>query len=268
MFHDSLEASCRRSNTCLCVGLDIDWREMSAWFPPDSFDLIEFGRRLVQATRRHTCAYKFNHAFFAAHGLENDLAQIIWYVKDTCPEIPVILDAKRGDIGNTASRYAEEAFNRYMVDAVTVNPYLGWDTVEPFLRFRDKGIVLLSRTSNAGSAWIQEQGQEQPVYLRVAERVAREANPNLLLVVGATQLDALKRVRQIAKHTTLLIPGIGAQGGDLNEVLRLARRSDGLGVIINCSRSIIMLEEHEDYFARVEESAFTLSRSMRIESIC
>ena len=265
MFHDTLVASCRRANTCLCVGLDIDWREMSDWFPSESFGLVEFGIRLVEATCQYTCVFKFNHAFFAAQGLEDELAQIIWYVKDTYPNIPVILDAKRGDIGNTANRYAEEAFSRYRADAVTVNPYLGWDTVEPFLRYPDNGVILLSRTSNADSAWIQEAGNDQPVYLRIADRVNRESNPNLLLVVGATQLEPLTRVRQTAPHTTLLVPGIGAQGGDLAEVLRRARRSDGLGVIINCSRSIIAHKESDDYFARVTDSAATYARLMSIQ---
>lgn len=264
MFHEALEASCRRANTCLCVGLDIDWRKMSSWFPPGSFGLVEFGRRLVQATSQHTCAYKFNHAFFAAQGLEDELAQIIRYVKHTCANIPVILDAKRGDIGNSAIRYAEEAFTRYHADAVTVNPYIGWDTVEPFLRYGDKGVILLCRTSNEGSAWIQETGKE-PVYIQIAKRVHRKRNPNLLLVVGATHLEPLTRVRQSAPCTTLLIPGVGAQGGDLAEVLQRTRRSDGLGVIINCSRSIIAQKDVTNYFARVTESAATYAESMSIQ---
>ena len=264
MFRDTLEARCLSANSCLCVGLDIDWREMSN-FPRVSLSLLEFAKRLVQSTSQYTCAYKFNHAFFAAQGLEENLAQIINDVKHTNPSIPVILDAKRGDIGNTAARYAEEAFIRFKADAVTVNPYLGWDSVEPFLNYRDKGVILLCRTSNPGSAWIQEVGHEQPVYERIAERVHREENPNLLLVVGATQLEALSRVRQIAPSTTLLVPGIGAQGGDLTEVLQRARRRDGLGVIINCSRGIIAHKDDNDYFARVAESAAKYAQLMSIQ---
>ncbi len=264
MFCDTLEASCRRANTCLCVGLDIDWREASSWFPPESFSLVEFGRRLVQATSQHTCAFKFNHAFFAAQGLEEELAQVIGYIKDEYPKIPVILDAKRGDIGNTAIRYAEEAYTRYQADAATVNPFIGWDTVEPFLRYREKGVILLCRTSNTGSDWIQETGSE-PVYLQIAKRVHHEGNRNLLLVVGATQLESLVQVRETAPDTTLLVPGVGAQGGDLHEVIQRARRPDGLGLIINCSRSILVQEDVKNYFAGVAESAATYAASMSIQ---
>ena len=251
-------------NSCLCVGIDLDWREMSA-VSSKTPSLLEFARALVQTTSPYACAYKFNHAFFAAEGLEEELAQIIAFVKESYPTIPVILDAKRGDIGHTAERYAEEAFTRYNADAVTVNPYLGWDSVEPFLRYRDKGVVLLCRTSNEDSAWIQETGAPQPVYLNVAERVHRENNPNLLLVVGATQLEALSRVREIAPATTLLIPGIGAQGGNLTEVLTRARRRDGLGVIINCSRSIIAHQDVNNYFSRVAESAATYAQRLSVQ---
>lgn len=263
MFFEEVEARARQVNSCLCVGLDIDWREMSA-YSPESPSHLAFANALVRTTSQYACVYKFNHAFFAAQGLEEDLAGIIRHIKKSYPTIPVILDAKRGDIGNTAERYAEEAFTRFNVDAVTVNPYLGWDSVEPFLRYREKGVILLCRTSNKGSAWIQEAGKAQPVYLKVAERVHRERNPNLLLVVGATQLEALSRVRQIAPSTTLLIPGIGAQGGDLSEVLKRARRSDGLGVIINCSRSIIGHRDVDDYFSRVAESAAKYAQQMSI----
>lgn len=264
MFLRTLETSCLRANTHLCVGLDIDWREVST-FSPMSPNLVEFAKTLVSTTSPYASVYKFNHAFFAAQGLEQDLALIIEHVKDTYPSIPVILDAKRGDIGNTAARYAEEAFIRYNADAVTVNPYLGWDTVEPFLRYHDKGVALLCRTSNTGSDWIQEAGHKQPVYLKVAERVHCEENPNILLVVGATQLDALAKVRQVAPSTTLLVPGVGAQGGDLPEVLKRTRRHDGLGVIINCSRSIIDQKDSTDYFTRVADSAAAYARSMSIQ---
>ena len=263
MFLDSLEASARRVNSCLCVGLDINWLEMST-YDTESSSLLDFAKSLVQSTSQYACAFKFNHAFFAAQGLEEQLAQIIAYVKESYPDTPVILDAKRGDIGNTAERYAEEAFIRYNADAVTVNPYLGWDSVEPFLRYRDKGVILLCRTSNEDSGWIQEAGEERPVYLMVAERVHQEGNPNLLLVVGATQLEALSQVRQIAPSTTLLIPGIGAQGGDLTEVLQRARRIDGLGVIINCSRSIITHQDSDHYFFQVAESAAAYAQLMSI----
>ncbi|MXZ43567.1 MAG: orotidine-5'-phosphate decarboxylase [Gammaproteobacteria bacterium] len=263
MFIDTLETSLHRANTCLCIGLDIDWRVMSS-FTSSSSSLVEFAKRIVQETNQYASVYKLNHAFYASQGLEEDLSQIIRFVKDSYPNLPVILDAKRGDIGNTAVQYAEEAFIRYQADAVTVSPYLGWDAVEPFLRYRDKGVILLCRTSNEGSAWIQEVGNGQPVYLRVAERVEQERNPNLMLVVGATQLEALSQVRKIAPSTTLLVPGIGAQGGDLDEVLRRARRRDGLGVIINCSRSIIAQQDDKDYFTRVSEAAATYARLMSI----
>lgn len=263
MFLETLEARIRHVNSCLCVGLDIDWREMST-YSSQSQSLIEFAKALVRTTSPYACSYKFNHAFFAAQGLEEQLAQVIKHAKESDPTIPVILDAKRGDIGNTAERYAEEAFTRYAADAVTVNPYLGWDSVEPFLRYRDKGVILLCRTSNEGSAWIQETGDQQPVYLQVAERVHRAGNPNLLLVVGATQLEALTQVRRIAPTTTLLVPGIGAQGGELTEVLKRARRSDGLGVVINCSRSIVVHKEVNDYFSQVAESAAKYAQMMSI----
>ena len=148
---------------------------------------------------------------------------------------------------------------------VTVNPFMGWDAVEPFLQHQQKGVIVLCKTSNPGSFWLQDQPTDSPMFLRIAERVQQEANPNLMLVVGATHEDALTRIRQTAPDVTFLVPGVGAQGGNAENVMKLGRRSDGLGLIVNCSRSVIVQDrDAPSYFEQVSEVAKLMSETLSV----
>lgn len=241
MFKEQLNFTWRSHNSLLCVGLDPDLRKL-----PDAIrgpePLFTFNREIIDATASWVCAYKPQIAYYAAVGAETELAKTIDYIKSQYPDIPVILDAKRGDIGATASMYAREAFERYGADAVTVNPYMGGDTLEPFLAYRDKGVIVLCRTSNPGSGDIQGLNTSSG---SVASLVARMAvddwnkNDNVALVVGATYPKQIAEVRQQVGEMPLLIPGIGAQGGDLAQVLKSGLDQNGVGLLINASRSII-----------------------------
>jgi orotidine-5'-phosphate decarboxylase len=182
--------------------------------------------------------------------------QTIQYIKKRYPEIPVILDAKRGDIGSTAEQYSKEAFVRYEVDAVTVNPYMGVDTIEPFTRYKNKGTVVLCRTSNPGAAAIQNLNVDgRPLYEVIAEKAKNEwnENNNLLLVVGATSPVELKRIRQLVGDMPLLVPGLGVQGGDVEATVKNGLDSQGGGMIVNSSRGIIYAGKDE-YFATAARS--------------
>lgn len=225
--------------------------------------MLEFCKTIVDATHEFACAFKVNHAFFAAYGLEDDLADLIEYVHIKTG-LPVILDAKRADIGATSHYYAEEVFTRYESDAVTVNPYLGWDGLSPFLEHQDKGIFVLCRTSNEGSSWLQNQPEENPIYLQVAQRVNGLRNGNVGLVVGATYIDELREIRCRAPDAPLLIPGVGTQGGTARAVVEAARSTSGNQFTINVSRGIIHKDQSSSYLDVVERSAREYSESMSI----
>ena len=183
------------------------------------------------------------------------------YIRERAPGVPVILDSKRGDIGSTAAKYADEAFKRYGADAVTVNPYLGRDSVEPFLEWADKGIVVLCRTSNAGAREFQDlKVGDRTLYQMVAEKVAKEWNTrgNCLLVVGATYPAELADIRSRTGDMTFLVPGIGAQGGDVEQAVRSGRRADGRGLIVNSSRGIIYAGSGEDFAAAARRATLEL----------
>ena len=217
-FLDRVNHAIDINNSLVCVGLD----PLPDRFP-DSIKnqpnaVFEFNKNIIDATADVVCAYKPQIAHYHALEAESQLALTIDYIHQNHPDIPVILDAKRGDIGSTAEQYAKEAFERYHADAVTVNPYMGIDTVEPFARYADKGVILLCRTSNPGAAAIQNlRAGEQYLYEVIAEKAVAEwnANNNILLVVGATSPTELKRIRNLTGDTTLLVPGLGAQGGDV-----------------------------------------------------
>ena len=205
--------------------------------------LRDFCCEVVEATADLVCAFKPQAAHFAAEGTEDQLAEVIAYIHQGWPHIPVILDAKRGDIGSTAALYAKEAFERYDADAVTVHPYLGEEGVLPFLKDPRRGVALLCRTSNADSAWLQGYPAAEPLYLRVAEAARRwNRNHNLMLVAGATYPEELARIRKAVDDMPLLVPGIGAQGGDLQRALQVGLDGAGQGVLINASRSVLYPE--------------------------
>jgi len=216
----------------------------------DSESLFKFNREIITAVAPFACAFKPQIAYYAAVGAENQLQKTIDFIKLEYPEIPVILDAKRGDIGATADMYAREAFERYQVDAVTVNPYMGGDTIAPFTRYRDRGVVVLCRTSNPGSGDLQEwKSDSTELYRQVAALAATQwnTNNNVALVVGATYPEILGEVREIVGDMPLLVPGIGAQGGDLEAVVANGLDSNNCGLMINMSRSIIYASSAADF---------------------
>ena len=241
-FADRLRHAQASSGGLLCVGLDPD----PARLPPDlagrPAPLLEFNRRIIDATQHLAAAYKPQIAFYSALGRESELVDSIRYLRERAPHALVILDAKRGDIGNTAEAYAREAFDRYGADAVTVNPYMGEDSVRPFLSRPDRGAILLCRTSNTGARDFQDLlVHGVPLYRHVADRAARYWNEldNLMLVVGATYPEEMAGLRRAHPTLSFLVPGIGAQGGDLAATLAAGLTADGSGLLINSSRGII-----------------------------
>ena len=266
-FHQQLANSWHKSKSLLCVGLDphpdLLGRFVNA---DDKNEVLEFCMSVVDATHDLVCAFKPQIAHFAALGSEDELQQLITYIHEQYPEIPVILDAKRGDIGSTAERYAIEVFERYQADAVTVNPFLGWDTVETFLLHQEKGVIILCRTSNDGSPWLQDYPPTDPMYLRIARKASEVRNPNILLVIGATYTENLREVRGVARETTFLVPGVGSQGGNVREMLAYGRREDGLGLVVNVSRSIMYAGEGADYLKDVRREAEAFRQILSIES--
>lgn len=241
-FAERLARAIELSGSLVCVGLDPDAAKLPADLASDPHALYAFNRRIVDATHNLAAAYKPQIAFYSAQGAEEQLASSIRYIRERAPAALVILDAKRADIGNTAEAYAMEAFDRYQADAVTVNPYMGEDSVRPFLARPDRGAVLLCRTSNPGAKDFQDLKIDGlPLYRHVARRAAGEWNRhgNLMLVVGATVPLEMAGLREAHPEVPFLVPGIGAQGGDLQATLAAGLDSRGAGLLISASRSII-----------------------------
>ncbi len=241
-FAARLELAVATSGSLVCVGLDPDLARLPREFAGAPEALLAFNRRIIDATADLAAAFKPQIAFYSALGKEAELAASIRYIRERAPHALVILDAKRGDIGNTAEAYASEAFDRYGADAVTVNPYMGEDSVRPFLARRDRGAILLCRTSNSGARDFQDLLVDGlPLYRRVAERADRQWNEhrNLMLVVGATYPGEMAELRRAHPGLWFLVPGIGAQGGDLNGTLAAGLAADGRGMLISSSRGII-----------------------------
>lgn len=241
----------------LCVGLDPLPDRL-----PKGISVAQFCIDIVDATADLVCAFKPQFAHFGALGAEQELAEIIGYIHASYPDIPVILDAKRGDVPSTAERYAVEAFERYEADAVTVNPYLGMDSIEPFLAYSDRGVILLARTSNAGAGWLQDEGE--PVFLRVAKAAAdMNRSGNVALVAGATHPEELARIRGEVGDMPLLVPGVGSQGGDVAKVLAAGLAPKGNGLIINSSRGILYASDLADYAEAARSAAEDVVRTIR-----
>jgi len=261
-FMRSLHQRWRTANTLLCVGLDPEPKKFPAHIQAGIDPVFAFCRDIIDATAEYVCAFKPQIAHFAALGAEDALARLMAYLHANYPDIPVILDAKRGDIGSTAAHYAHEAFARYQADAVTVNPYLGRDSVQPFLDHADKGVVILCRTSNPGAGELQDLPIDgRPLYQHLAKTIAEEWNhhSNCALVVGATWPEQLREVRAIVGQMPLLVPGVGAQGGDARAVVQNAKTQDGTGLIVSASRSILYAANGDDY----AQAAATAARSLR-----
>jgi orotidine-5'-phosphate decarboxylase len=248
IFAERLALAQQSSGGLLCVGLDPDAEKLPTDVlsgPGASFDprdLLAFNRRVIDATCDIAAAYKPQIAFYSAVGAEEQLTLSIRHIRERAPHALVILDAKRADIGNTAEAYAREAFDRYAADAVTVNPYMGEDSVRPFLERKDRGVLLLCRTSNPGAKDFQDLLVDGlPLYRRVAQHAASHWNEhgNLMLVVGATFPREMADLRQAHPELPFLVPGIGAQGGDLKAMLAAGLDARGAGLLISASRSIM-----------------------------
>ncbi|MGE0622720.1 MAG: orotidine-5'-phosphate decarboxylase [Pseudomonadales bacterium] len=264
-FIERLQRGWTERNSLLCIGLDPDTNRLPTQYRKDGAEgVFRFCRDVVDATADLVCAFKPQIAYFAALGLEDELAKLIRYVHDRHPEVPVILDAKRGDIGDTARLYAREAFERFDADAVTVNPYLGSESLAPYLAYADRGVIVLCRTSNPDSAWLQSYPDaERPVYLRVARAaVGWNARGNVMLVAGATYPEELGRIRAEVGDMPLLVPGVGAQGGDLAAVLVHGQDSRGAGLVINASRSVLFADP-DDPAVGARQAARTLLDEIR-----
>jgi len=255
MFIQRLEQAQQQNQSLVCVGLDPNATKIAEL----GVDLLTWLKAIVDATAEHVCAFKPQIAYFAALKAEHELTQIIQYIQQNHPTVPVILDAKRGDIGSTADQYAAEAFQRYQADAVTVNPYMGGDTIEPYSKFKHKGVVVLCKTSNAGSGELQNLilANGDSLFQTVAKKACTDwnHNNNILLVVGATYPTELESIRKTVGDMTLLIPGIGAQGGDVEATLKAGLRNDGKGLIISSSRGIIYAGNDQDNYAKAAAEA-------------
>jgi orotidine-5'-phosphate decarboxylase len=249
-FTADIDAAARRNASLLCVGLDPEPTRYPQPLRGRDDATFEFCRAIVDATADLVCCFKPQIAHFAAQRAEGALERLIQYIHSAHPNVPVILDAKRGDIGSTAQHYAAEAFDRYCADAVTANPYLGRDAVQPFLDRAERGVILLCRTSNPGARDLQDLTVgDRPLYQHVAQLVAGDwnGNGNCALVVGATYPAELAAVRALVGEMPILVPGVGAQGGDAGAVVSNGRNRAGAGLIISSSRAILYASDGADF---------------------
>jgi orotidine-5'-phosphate decarboxylase len=257
-FLTRLTAAQRRHESLLCVGLDPQPERFPQPWRGDARRIFDFCAAIVDATKDLVCAFKPQIAYFAAARAEDQLERLVAHVRRVAPEVPVILDAKRGDIGATAEQYAREAFERYQADAVTLSPYMGFDSIEPYLRWDGRGLFLLCRTSNPGAADLQalEMGAGGTLYEQVARLVAGpwQRDGRVGLVVGATAPAELARVRAIAPRVPLLIPGVGAQGGDARAAVQAGWRADA-PIVVNSSRAVLYAGSGAQFAAAARDAA-------------
>jgi orotidine-5'-phosphate decarboxylase len=248
-FIDRLNAAIARNDSLLCVGLDPDIAKIPEPLRGRPDSIFAFCKAIIDATADLACAFKPQIAYFAALAAEDQLQAICDYLRERYPHIPLVLDAKRGDIGATAEQYAREAYERYKADAVTVNPYMGFDSVEPYLEWKERGVIVLCRTSNPGGSDLQFlQVDGKPLYQHVAQLVSQKWNRNgqCGLVVGATFPKEIAEVRTIVGDMPLLVPGIGAQGGDIEATVQAGQTATGGGMMINSSRAILYAQPQGD----------------------
>jgi orotidine-5'-phosphate decarboxylase len=264
-FLDQLQRAAHKNRSLLCVGLDPEPKRFPAGLQGDPSRIYDFCARIVDATADLAIAFKPQIAYFAAHRAEDQLEKLMEHMRRNAPDVPTILDAKRGDIGSTAEQYAIEAFERYGADSVTLSPFMGFDSVAPYLKYHGKGAFLLCRTSNPGGDDLQAQRLASlPGEPLLYEHVARLAqgpwnlNGQLGLVVGATSPAEIERVRALAPTVPLLIPGVGAQGGDAAATVKAGWRADA-PIIVNSSRAIIYASAGDD-FAQAARNAATQTR--------
>ncbi len=259
IFTEQLLRAQALNQSLLCVGLDPEPGKFPGAWKGQPDRIFDFCAAMVDATKDLVCAFKPQIAYFAAHRAEDQLERLMAHMRRVAPQVPVILDAKRGDIGSTAEQYAHEAFDRYQADAVTLSPFMGFDTMQPFLKYPGKGVILLCRTSNPGGSDLQNlrlaDVEGQP---RVYEHIAKQAqgpwntNGQMGLVVGATFPEEIARVRELAPTLPLLIPGVGAQGGDAAATVKAGLKLDARGqvtgtIIVNSSRAVLYASSGDDF---------------------
>ena len=257
-FMEKLKSASQHNRSLVCVGLDPDLKKLPECLKGAEHPIFEFNKAIVDATRDWVSCYKPQAAYYAGQGADDELKMTIDYIHEHAPMVPVILDVKRGDIGSTAEMYAREAFERYQADAVTVNPYMGFDTLKPFLDHADKGVIILCRTSNPNSGDLQNlMCDGRMVYEHVA-LLARDKwnyNNNVALVIGATYPEELKHVRGLCPEMPFLVPGVGAQGGDVEKVVRFRCDANGGGLALKSSRGIIYTDRSENFGAAAGAAA-------------
>lgn len=266
MTTEELISEIRKKESFLCVGLDVDLKKIPDFILKEDDPIFEFNKAIIDATHSYTVAYKPNLAFYEANGIEGwkSLEKTINYLNTNYPNIFTIADAKRGDIGNTSAMYAKTFFEVLNFDSVTVAPYMGKDSIEPFLEFENKHTILLALTSNKGAFDFQtEEFQEEELYKKVLKTSKTWRNSDrLMYVVGATKAKYFEVIRKIIPNSFLLVPGVGAQGGSLQEVCKYGLSKD-LGLLINSSRGIIYASNGEDFAEAAAREAESLQKEMK-----
>ena len=255
----------KKKQSFLCIGLDVDLNKIPKYLLVDSDPIFAFNKAIIDATHHLCVAYKLNTAFYEAYGIKGwqALEKTINYLNKNYPEIFTIADAKRGDIGNTSTMYAKAFFDDLGFDSVTVAPYMGKDSVEPFLAFKDKHTILLALTSNQGAFDFQTLSVNNNQLYKEVLKVSKswENSENLMYVVGATKAEYLTEIRQIIPNSFLLVPGVGAQGGNLQEVCKYGM-TDTIGLLINSSRGVIYASQGEDFADAAAKKAQELQSQM------
>ena len=273
-FLEKLAAAERANQSMLCVGLDPEPAKFPVHMRGDAAYIYDFCAAIVDATADLVVAFKPQIAYFAAHAAEAQLERLMEHMRRTAPQVPIILDAKRGDIGSTAEQYAKEAFERSGAEAVTLSPFMGFDSVQPYLKYHGKGAFLLCRTSNPGGDDFQPQHlRDVPGQPRLYEHIASlsqgpwNLNGQLGLVVGATYPAEIERVRALAPTLPLLIPGVGAQGGDAVATVRAGWRGDASGstgaIVVNSSRAVLYASSEADFATAARREALRTRDSLQ-----
>ncbi|WP_025742249.1 orotidine-5'-phosphate decarboxylase [Aquimarina pacifica] len=267
MTTQELVAQIHKKNSFLCIGLDVDLDKVPEHLLKTEDPIFEFNKAIIDATHKFAVAYKPNTAFYEAYGIKGwkSLQKTIKYLNENYPEIFTIADAKRGDIGNTSTMYAKAFFEDLEFDSVTIAPYMGKDSVEPFLAFEHKHTILLALTSNQGAFDFQTKDIEGEALYKQVLAISKtwKNSKNLMYVVGATKAEYLADIRRIVPDSFLLIPGVGAQGGNLHDVCKYGINKD-VGLLINSSRGIIYASQGEDYAQAAADSALTLQKQMEV----
>lgn len=265
-FRQKLEKIIKKNNSLLCVGLDTDINKIPQHLLNKMNPVFEFNKEIIDKTNNLICCYKANIAYYSSQGTKGlrSLTNTIEYIHEKY-DIPFILDAKRADVGSTSEQYAKEVFDIFNTDAVTVNPYLGLDAIEPFLKRKDKGVIILCRTSNPGASDFQDLITDgKPLYMRIAKKITEwdKQYKNCLMVVGATWPDEMGKIREIAKNMFFLVPGIGTQGGDLESTLKEGLTKERSGLIIHSARAIIYASRDKDFAKKAREKTIEMRNAI------